>query len=82
MNILTLVPVTTSAGVGWPGTGGQLRPGGCCHEAGPCKIDLDSETGPLSPHPPSNGDWASTERLRMERRNEDTLETRRSVLPS
>ena len=32
MNILTFVPVITS-GAAWSGAGGQLRLGGCCHEA-------------------------------------------------
>ena len=75
MNILTFVPVTTSeaameVGVARPGTGGQLRHGGCCHEAGPSLCHPQAAALRVT----GTGRGLSGWRIVREGRNEDTLE--------
>ena len=71
MNILTFVPVTTSeAGVARPGTRGQLRHGGCCHEAGPSLCHPQAAALRVT----GTGRGLSGWRIVREGRNEDTLE--------
>ena len=75
MNILTFVPVTTSeaaseVGVARPGTRGQLRHGGCCHEAGPSLCHPQAAALRVT----GTGRGLSGWRIVREGRNEDTLE--------
>ena len=75
MNILTFVRVITS-GAAWSGAGGQLRPGGCCHEAPALSV-----TSWGRGHP-STGDWPGQSRAgdrETRREGEDTLEEPRGV---
>ena len=61
MNILTFVPVITS-GAAWSGAGGQLRLGGCCHEAPALSVTSGGRGHPGA------GDWADTTRPETEGR--------------
>ena len=79
MNILTFVPVITS-GAAWSGAGGQLRLGGCCHEAPALSVtSWESSAGAI--RVPGTGRPATrpAETERRGEREEDTLEEPRSI---